>query len=115
MLQGESPYVAPDAHEVAEEIAFIYPAVGALVIAPFGWLDHRSADVLFLFLNLVAVPLTLWVLGVRDWRVWGLAMLLPTVLFAWKVANVTLPIVLGLAVVAAKGPRDSERTRRWRF
>jgi hypothetical protein len=93
VLRGASPY-AP-----AGEMSFKYPAFSALLFVPFALLPHAAADVVFTIYVLVAVPATLRILGVRDWRVFGIAMLWPPVVYGWETANVTLLLVLGVAIV----------------
>ena len=44
------------------------------------------------------VPLSLWLLGVRDWRCYVVALLWISVFNAVQTANVTLPILAGAAV-----------------
>jgi Glycosyltransferase family 87 len=39
------------------------------------------------------------VLGIRDWRLYGLVMLLEPVVIGWETANITLPLCLGVAVI----------------
>jgi hypothetical protein len=54
---------------------FAYPAPAALVLAPFGLLPYTVAAALFLALAIGAVPASLYLLGVRDWRCYGAAFL----------------------------------------
>jgi hypothetical protein len=111
ILHGLSPY--PDPHSPAVLLAgrpgagvtpMVYPALGALLFVPFALLPHMAADVTFTLLTLAAVPLTLHLLGVRDWRLYGLAFLWPTVISGWQTANLTL--LLGLGVAALWRYRD---------
>jgi hypothetical protein len=99
ILAGASPYVNPGAPEVARATAFVYPAVGALLLAPFAALPRELADAVFTALNIACVPLTLRVLGVRDWRLYGASLLCLPVLSGWLVGNVTLLLVLGVALL----------------
>ena len=99
VLEGTSPYVDPDAPEVARAIAFVYPALGALALAPFALVPRELADALFTALNIAAVPLTLLVLRIRDWRLYGAALLCLPVLSGWLVGNVTLLLMLGIALL----------------
>lgn len=99
VLHGASPYLDPGAPEIARAIAFVYPAVGALLLAPFALLPREIADATFTALNIVAVPLTLRVLGTRDWRLYGAALLCLPVLSGWLVGNVTLFLGLGIALL----------------
>jgi hypothetical protein len=99
VLHGQTPYVSPDSADVAQGVAFLYPAVATVLLAPFALLGRSTADYLFAIINVAAVLLTLLTLGVRDWRLYGFTLLCPPVVYAWHLANVTLPIVLGLAAV----------------
>jgi hypothetical protein len=99
VLQGSTPYVDPTSPDVARNVAFIYPALAALLLAPFALLGHAAADQLFTGLNVLAVLATLRILDVRDWRLYGLVLVCPSVVYGWHQANVTLPIVLGIAAV----------------
>lgn len=99
VLAGDSPYVDPDAPEVAKAIAFVYPALAALLLAPFSLLPREVADAVFTALNIASVPLTLLVLGIRDWRLYGATLLCLPVLSGWLVGNVTLLLGLGIALL----------------
>jgi hypothetical protein len=99
VLHGLSPYVDPGSPAIAHAVAFVYPALAALLLVPLGLIPHGSADVLFVSLNLGAALLTLWILGVRDWRLYGLITLCPAVFSGWTLGNVTLLLGLGIAVV----------------
>jgi Glycosyltransferase family 87 len=62
VVTGHSPY------------PFIYPAPAALFMVPFGALPFKVAVVAFAVVTAGATLLTLRVLGVRDWRCYGLAL-----------------------------------------
>jgi alpha-1,2-mannosyltransferase len=98
VLHGESPYPSPDSPIVAQGAAFVYPAPAALLLAPFALLPQGAADWLFTTLTLLAVPATLLVLRVRDWRIYGVALLWSPVATNWHAANVTTLLGLGIAV-----------------
>src|SRR5262249_61269199 len=76
----------------------VYPAVGALLLAPLALLPHAVADNVFALFNLGAMLLTLRVLKVHDWRLYGLALISPAVFSGWSLANVTLLLGLGVAL-----------------
>jgi hypothetical protein len=98
LLHGESPYVDPGSPDIARAIAFVYPAVGALLLAPLALIPRELADALFAGVNLAAVILTLRILGVRDWRLYGVVLACLPVCSGWIVGNVTLLLGLGVAV-----------------
>jgi hypothetical protein len=99
VLHGITPYAAPSSPEVAESTAFVYPALGALLFVPFGLLPHGVADAVFVALCIATVPVLLALLGVRDWRVFGIAFLWQPVFSAWETANVMLLLALGIALL----------------
>jgi hypothetical protein len=98
-LKGASPYASAPAGGLHLSLPFVYPAVGVLLIAPFGLLPHAGGDVLFTILNFAAVPAAMWLLGLRDWRLYGLVLLWLPVVTGWQTANVSLLLLCGLAVV----------------
>jgi hypothetical protein len=99
VLHGASPYSGVTSHAVKEGIAFLYPPLGAYLFAPFTVLPTVVAGVLATVLVAATVPATLRVLGIRDWRCYAIAFIWIPVIAAIQSANVTLPMVLGLAVV----------------
>ena len=92
VLDGLSPYALPVGS------AYKYPAVGALLVTPFALLPRMLADWVFTALVLAAVPATLRLLDIGDWRIYGAVMLWQPVVYGWETANITLLLVLGLAV-----------------
>src|SRR5438046_1985261 len=99
VLHGMTPYADPTAPQVAKATAFVYPAPAAVLFAPFALLGRNLADALFIGMQLAAAALTLRVLEVRDWRVYGATYLWGSVASGWVTGNVTL--LLALAVAAA--------------
>ena len=98
VLHGLTPYAAPTSFPATHGYAFVYPAPGALFFAAFGWIPHAIADALFTAICIAAAAGTLAVLGVRDWRVYGVTLLWPPVLSGWQTANVSLLLAFGIAV-----------------
>jgi hypothetical protein len=110
VLHGTSPYLTPaelgglapgDIH------AFVYPAPLALAATPFGLLPYGVAGGIYVVMLIAALALGLWLLGVRDWRCYGVAFLFVPVLTAVSVGTLTPLLFLGTA--AAWRYRD----RRW--
>lgn len=93
VLAGMSPYT------VSPAVALNYPAFGALVFAPFALIPHGAADIVFLLLVAASVPVTLFLLGARDWRAYAVVALWEPVVVGWETANITLLVVTGLAVI----------------
>jgi hypothetical protein len=99
VLHGASPYSGIHSWAVRQGIPYLYPPLGAYLFVPFTLLPTVAAGVLATTLVAACVPATLLVLGVRDWRCHLIAFLwLPTIA-GIQSANLTLPMMLGLALV----------------
>ena len=98
VLLGLTPYAGPHSSLAASGIAFVYPAVGALFFGVIALVPHGLADVLFTLSSIAAVIATLILLRIRDWRLYGLALLWPAVISGWQTANITLLLTCGVAL-----------------
>jgi Glycosyltransferase family 87 len=88
-------------------IDYVYPPLIALLTVPWTFIPVGLAEVLFQFLLLAVFVGTLALLGVRDWRCYGLAFLWPPVTDAITTGNVS--ILLGLAAALVWVYRDRAR------
>jgi Glycosyltransferase family 87 len=93
VLQGLSPY-GWSWMDIRGDIAFPYPAFTAILFVPLALINHALADLLFTVLSLAALLMTLWVLNVRDWRLYGLALIWSPVIGGLHDANVTFLLAL---------------------
>ncbi|WP_181813580.1 glycosyltransferase 87 family protein [Gaiella occulta] len=75
---------------------FGYPPLAAFALTPFTLVP--GPDIVFAALLVAAVPASLWLLGVRDWRCYGAAFLWTPVLAAVQTGNVTILLLLGTAI-----------------
>jgi hypothetical protein len=107
VLQGASPYPPPHAWALHNEQQFVYPPIAALLAAPLAAFPFGVAAALLAGLELVATGLTLRVLGVRDWRCYGIALLWYPVLQNLLIGSITSLLALGLAL--AWRHRDNQR------
>ncbi len=98
MLAGLNPYAASHG-QVVGGTAFVNPALSLLLLAPFGVVSAGLAQVVWMLVCIACVPVTLWALGVRDWRLYGLTLLWSPVFDGWQTGNLTLPLVLMVACV----------------
>jgi alpha-1,2-mannosyltransferase len=98
LLDGGDPY-AVTSRDIQQGIAFVYPALSAIVLAPFALVGRSLADHLYMLLCFLLVPATLWVSGVRDWRVYGLPFLWLPVVVGWQGGNFSVPLTFLVAVV----------------
>jgi hypothetical protein len=98
VLDGESPYQALDDPSADVARGYVYPPVTAIATIPFTLLPLEAAGLVAMAL-LVGVALAIpWVLGVRDWRCFGMLLLWPPVLSAIQTGSVTLLLALGAAL-----------------
>jgi alpha-1,2-mannosyltransferase len=97
LLSGLSPFAVGPA-QIAAGTAFVYPALSALLFAPFALLGIGTAQVIYMLACIACVPAILRTLDVRDWRIYGLAMLWFPVFNGWQSGNVTLPLTLMVAL-----------------
>jgi hypothetical protein len=96
ILDGESPY-----SESAPTLwggPYPYPPLPALVATPLTALPFDAAGVVVMLALLGAALATLFVIGVRDWRCYGIALLWPPTISAIQTGNVTLWFALALAL-----------------
>jgi Glycosyltransferase family 87 len=102
VLHGRSPFPppTPDAALLLHSYpAGPYPAPVPVFFAPFGLLPAWLGDALFTAALIVALVLALHLAGVRDWRCYGAAFLWAPVAFGIQTANLTLLLLLGLALL----------------
>lgn len=109
IMDSRNPYRASElAHEAAlkraggkPETVFaipVYPAPALVAAMPFAWLPYRLAALLFVMLSAGAIALALYLVGVRDWRCYGLAFASWPVVHGLMLGAVTPLLMLGVAV-----------------
>lgn len=101
VLNGSSPYPPPVTASMAERDAFVYLPFAAFAYTPFVLLPPVAADLVVTALMILLAFASLWVLGVRDWRCYGIAFFAPTMVNAIQTANLTVPLLLALAAIWA--------------
>ena len=75
VLHGHTPYVRPTLEALVQNDRFVYPMPFAYPFVPFALLGQRVGAIAFLVLSAAAVIVSLRLLGVRDWRLFGVALL----------------------------------------
>ena len=98
ILDGVSPYPVDGASLIASAQPYVYPPFPALLAVPLTVLSIDHAAVLVMTATILAVPAILLVLGVRDWRCYGIAFLWPPVISAIQTSNPTLWFALAAAL-----------------
>jgi hypothetical protein len=104
LLHWENPFPGPDA-ELWRGHNLIWPPVAAFLVAPFTLLSPGGADWAVAIAGLACFMLSLRVVGVRDWRVYGAFALWPSVIGEIRVSHLT-PVLCLLTAVAWRH-RDS--------
>ena len=104
LLQGENPFPSPDTPIGGAN--FIWPPVAAYLVSPLTLLPVGAADVIVVLLGLACFALALWLVGVRDWRVYGVAALWPELASEMRVSHLTP--VLAVLLAAAWKWRDKK-------
>jgi hypothetical protein len=95
LLRGENPFPANDA--VVGGANFVWPPVAAFLVSPLTALPPGAADIVMVAIGLACFALALWLVGVRDWRVFGAVALWPEVAGEMRVSHLTPVIALLLA------------------
>jgi hypothetical protein len=98
VLAGLTPYASPHSFAATHGFAFVYPAPGALLFAAFAWMPSGVAAVLLPIICVASALGVLAIVGVRDWRLYGLTLMWPAVISGWQTANVSLPLAFGTAI-----------------
>ncbi len=90
ILEGETPYPAADDPLTAWTGPYVYPPFGALISIPFRAVPFDVAGVVVMVLLTAAALAIPYLLGVRDWRCFGVVFLWPPVWNAIQTGNMTL-------------------------
>jgi hypothetical protein len=98
VAHGHSPYVAADPAALANFDKFVYPPAAAFLLWPLAILPLGLAKILVFVLGATAVFLTLHLLGVRDWRCYGVAAVSGPVMNSLAIGALTSFLLLGAAV-----------------
>lgn len=97
ILHGTNPFPSVHANVLAEANR-VFPVPGALFFAPLTALPSSVAADVAALLLIAMLALAAWVMGVRDWRIYGLLGLWPSTIAAVQTGNLTIPLTLLLAV-----------------
>ena len=98
VLDGESPYQDPEDENAIVARGYVYPPITAIAVIPLTVLPVEAAGLLVMALLVGAALAIPYVLGVRDWRCYGLLLLWPPVISAVQTGTVTLLLALGAAL-----------------
>jgi hypothetical protein len=97
LVDGQSPYRTDDA-VIDAGGAHPYPPFVTFAYTPLTLVSVDVGDAVLTGLLILLVPATLLVLRVRDWRVYGAALLWAPVTVAVQTANLSLPLAFAAAL-----------------
>ena len=98
VADGRDAYESPDA-DLSDRSNAVWPMAAVLPVVPLTALPPDVADWLATALVLASLVGALWLLDVRDWRIYGVVLLWPAVIEAIQTANASLPLTLLVAVM----------------
>ena len=98
VLRGDSPYGPTGAPLTAWGGPYPYPPLPALLAISLTIFSLQAAGLLVMAALVVVALAIPFVLGVRDWRCYGLLLLWPPVISAIQTGNLTLLLGLGAAL-----------------
>jgi hypothetical protein len=101
VLNGRSPYPGALPHVAHEKTfrPFPYPAPAALVMAAFALLPYAVATVAWAAISLASIVGALYLLGIRDWRCYGVVALCPLTWGALGGGTISPELFLGCAAL----------------
>ena len=98
LLRWENPFPPPGS-DLSHGHNLIWPPFAALVAAPFTLLSPAAANWAIALVGLACFMASLRLVGVRDWRVYGIFALWPQVIGEIRVSHLTPFLCLLLALV----------------
>ena len=93
VISGRSPYYSQG------DQTYAYPPLLAILLIPLTPLEGTAAQVVWAIASVAAIMIALRLLGVRDWRCYGLAFLFPVTRYAIGSGSINAVLLLGIAVV----------------
>ena len=99
VLRGDSPYQSLSDATADVRRGYVYPPLTAIAVIPLTVLPVEVAGLVvmaLLALTVLAIPL---LLGVRDWRCYGVLLLWPPVISAIQTGSVTILLALAAALL----------------
>ena len=98
VLHGRSPYPALDDPILEDQKGYVYPPQLLLALMPLTPLPVAVAAVIVALGMLALLGLTLWLLGIRDYRCYAAALLWVPSVSGVLLSNLSIPFAFALAV-----------------
>jgi hypothetical protein len=106
ILAGQSPYPAPRMSELDSGNPPVYPPLALVLTLPFALLPFHAAYAAWTIALVAGIVGTLWILEVRDWRCYTLALGSCPLAFGLTLGNIVL-LLLPLAALAWRYRNDA--------
>jgi hypothetical protein len=106
ILAGNSPYPSPVVSEMRTGNPSVYPPLALVLTVPFALLPFQAAYAAWTILLVAGIVGTLWILDVRDWRCYTLALSSCPLAFGLALGNIVL-LLLPLAALAWRYRNDA--------
>lgn len=98
VAHGRTPYPAPQTAPLGTGAVYVYPPLTAFLTTPLLLVPQGVAVWVGIAAMLACFAGALWILDVRDYRCYGIALLWLPTLAAVQSANLSLPLLLAVAV-----------------
>jgi len=98
LLRGQNPFPSATA-DLRHGSNHIWPPLVGYAAAPLTALPPAAAEVVIAVFGIACFGAALWIVGVRDWRVYGAASLWGSVIGEMRVAHLSLILCLLAAIV----------------
>ena len=98
VANGDDAYESPGA-DLSDRSNAVWPMAAVLPIVPLTALPPDVADWLATLFVIASLVAALWLLEVRDWRIYGVVLLWPAVIEAVQTANASLPLTMLVALM----------------
>lgn len=98
VVDGRQAIDEPDT-DLSDRASFLWPMAAVLPIVPVTAIPPEAADWLATLFVIATLVAALWVLQIRDWRLYGVVLLWPATIEAIQTANASLPLTLLVAVM----------------
>jgi hypothetical protein len=96
IVNGRTPFPTGTA---LGHLPYYYPPLTAVLAVPFLSVPTIVAAWGWTLVLVVSIPLSLWLLGVRDWRCLGAVLLWSPTFAALQTANLSIPLLLAAALI----------------
>ncbi len=98
VVHNRDAYESPGA-DLSDRANLLWPMAAVLPVVPLTGVSPDVADWLATALVIAALVGALWLLDVRDWRVYGVVLLWPATIESIQTANASLPLTLLVALM----------------